>query len=267
MSPTVQASTRGAVRILVNSNPKARNAITPQLYEELPAALDEAVRDPAIGAIVLAGDGDFFCAGGDLRQLATRRELPPAERRVKIERLHGLVRALRDCPKPVIAAVEGGAAGAGFSLALACDMLVAAHGAFFSMAYVKVGLTPDGGATAFLAQFMPRQLMTELCLTGERVSAERLHALGAVNRLAEPGQAIEAALALADGFADGPSSAIARIKQLCGHAHGAPLAAQLDLEADLMAVSQGDPEAAEGIAAFFEKRAPAFTALRRRFEE
>lgn len=262
MSGAVQVRTAGAVRILVNSNPGARNAITPQLYEQLPPALREAARDPAIGAIVLAGDGDFFCAGGDLRQLATRRELPPAERRARIERLHDLVRAIRDCPKPVVAAVEGGAAGAGMSLALACDMLVAAHDAFFSMAYAKVGLSPDGGATAFLAQCMPRQLMTELCLSGERIVAARLHALGAVNRLAAPGQALDTALALAAAVAGGPAAAMARIKRLCGHAYGASLGEQLDLEASLMVESQGDPEAAEGIAAFFGKRTPDFAALR-----
>jgi len=264
MSAALLVRTEGPVRILVNSNPGARNAITPQLYDGLPAALQQAVEDPAIGAIVLAGDGDFFCAGGDLRQLATRRELAPEGRREKIERLHGLIRAIRACPKPVIAAVEGGAAGAGMSLALACDMLVAARGAFFTMAYVKVGLSPDGGATAFLAQCMPRQLMTELCLTGERIPAERLHGLGAVNRLSEPGQALHEALALAGRFADGPSNAIARIKQLCDRAPGASLGAQLDLEAQLMVASQGDPEAAEGIAAFFEKRAADFVPLRRR---
>ena len=105
--------TEGAVRVLVNSNPQARNAITPALYDALPAALEEAAADAAIGAIVLTGDGDFFCAGGDLRQLATRRELTVPERLEKIGRLHQQIRALRACPKPVIAAVEGGAAGAG----------------------------------------------------------------------------------------------------------------------------------------------------------
>jgi enoyl-CoA hydratase/carnithine racemase len=263
MSGAVQVRTEGAVRILVNSNPAARNAITPALYDELPAALLDAAADPAVGAIVLVGDGDFFCAGGDLRQLATRRALAPGQRRAKIERLHDLVRAIRACPKPVVAAVEGGAAGAGMSLALACDMLVVARDAFFSMAYVKVGLTPDGGATAFLAQFVSRQVMTELCLTGERITAERLHALGAVNRLTDRGQALDAALALAAGIANGPANAGARIKLLCQNAFGASLDGQLDLEARLMAESQGDDEAAEGIAAFFDKRTPDFTSLRR----
>ena len=256
--------TEGAVRVLVNSNPAARNAIAPALYDALPAALMDAAADPAIGAIVFAGDGDFFCAGGDLRQLATRRELTLEGRREKIERLHDLIRAIRACPKPVIAAVEGGAAGAGMSLALACDMLVAASNAFFTMAYVKVGLSPDGGATSFLAQCLSRQQMTELCLLGERIPAERLHAFGAVNRLAEPGGALAQALQLAERIAAGPAHAAERIKRLCESAGHASLEEQLDLEAHYMAQSQGDDEAQEGIKAFFEKRTPDFAALRGR---
>jgi len=256
--------TEGAVRVLVNSNPAARNAITPALYDALPAALEEAAADPSIGAIVLTGDGDFFCAGGDLRQLATRRELTVPERLEKIGRLHEQIRALRACPKPVIAAVEGGAAGAGMSLALACDLLVAAENAFFTMAYIKVGLSPDGGATAFLSEFLPRQQMMELCLLGERIPAARLHALGAVNRLVAPGTVLDEALKLAERIAGGPANAGARIKRLCDHAGHASLDQQLDLEAQLMAESQGDDEAQEGIKAFFEKRAPDFASLRGR---
>ena len=256
--------TEGAVRVLVNSNPQARNAITPALYDALPAALEEAAADAAIGAIVLAGDGDFFCAGGDLRQLATRRELTVPERLEKIGRLHQQIRALRACPKPVIAAVEGGAAGAGMSLALACDLLVAAENAFFTMAYIKVGLSPDGGATAFLSEFLSRQQMMELCLLGERIPAERLHAIGAVNRLVAPGTALGEALTLAERIAAGPANAAARIKQLCSSAGRASLDEQLDLEAQLMAESQGDDEAQEGIKAFFEKRAADFASLRGR---
>lgn len=254
--------TEGAVRVLVNSNPQARNAITPALYDALPAALEEAAADAAIGAIVLTGDGDFFCAGGDLRQLATRRELTVPERLEKIGCLHQQIRALRTCPKPVIAAVEGGAAGAGMSLALACDLLVAAENAFFTMAYIKVGLSPDGGATAFLSEFLSRQQMMELCLLGERIPAERLHAIGAVNRLVAPGTALGEALQLAERIAAGPANAAARIKQLCSSAGHASLDEQLDLEAQLMAESQGDDEAQEGIKAFFEKRAADFASLR-----
>ncbi|MBS0465815.1 MAG: enoyl-CoA hydratase/isomerase family protein, partial [Proteobacteria bacterium] len=165
--PALITRREGAVLILTNNNPAARNALSPEFYAGLTAALHAAAGDPTVGAIVLTGEGGHFCSGGDLRQLAKRRELPLSERRLKLEGLHNIIRAVRDCPKPVIMAVEGAAAGAGLSLALAGDMLVAAKNAQFSVAYVKVGLTPDGGATALLAEFVSRQLLTELCLTGE----------------------------------------------------------------------------------------------------
>lgn len=261
-SPAVVRRRDGAVLVLVNNDPDTRNATSPEMYAGLAAGLAEAAADPTVGAVVVTGAGGFFCAGGNLKRLAGRRELPLAERRAQLEGLHGLIRAIRDCPKPVIAAVEGGAAGAGLSIALACDLLVSARNAFYAVAYVRVGLSPDGGATAFLAEFVSRQVLTELCLTGERVPAERLHALGAVNRLVDGGGAEAEAVALATRLAEGPARAMARIKTLCRAAPGAGLAAQLDLEADLMAESLGDDEAAEGIAAFFAKRPADFAALR-----
>lgn len=257
------ARREGGVLVLSNNNPAARNALSPEFYAAVTAALNAAAVDPAVSAIVLTGEGGHFCAGGDLRQLATRRELPIAARRIKLEGLHNLVRTLRDCPKPVIAAVEGAAAGAGLSVALACDMLVAAKNAVFSVAYVKVGLTPDGGATAFLAEFVSRQVLTELCLTGERLSGERLHALGAVNRLAEPGQALAAAIALARQVGEGPELAMARIKQLCRMAPRNTLEQQLELEAQFMIQSQETAESREGIGAFLDKRAADYAKLRK----
>ncbi|MEH3087461.1 MAG: enoyl-CoA hydratase family protein [Xylophilus ampelinus] len=252
----------GAVRVLVLRNPGKRNAIAPGLHEAMRRALDAARDDPAVGALVLTGADGYFCSGGDLGVLATRHALPPAERRARIENLHGMVRALRDCPKPVVAAVEGGAAGAGMSLALACDLLVAARDARFSVAYARVGLTPDGGITGFLAAALPRQLLAEWCLTGDPIGAERLHALGIANRLAAPGAVEVEALAIAARLAAGPQRALGRIKALCHAAHGSGLDAQLDREADAMAESQADAEAAEGMAAFRERRAPDFAALR-----
>jgi hypothetical protein len=135
-------------------------------------------------------------------------------------------------------------------------MLVAARNSLFSVAYVKVGLTPDGGATAFLAEFVSRQVLTELCLTGERISGERMHALGPVNRLAEPGQALADAVALADR--DRPDQAMALIKDLCRQAPRNTLEQQLELEAQHMVRSQGSEESREGIAAFLEKRSADF---------
>ena len=252
----------GAVLVLSNNNVAARNALTIDFYLGVKAALQAAATDPTVGAVVLTGEGGHFCAGGDLRQLIKRRELPVSERRERLEGLHDLIRSVRDCPKPVIAAVEGAAAGAGLSLALACDMLVAARNAVFSVAYVKVGLTPDGGATAFLAEFVSRQVLTELCLTGERISGERLHALGPVNRLAAPGQALDTALALARQVADGPTQAMARIKNLCRHAHRDGLEAQLEREAGHMVLAQESAESLEGIGAFLDKRPADYVKLR-----
>lgn len=252
----------GAVLVLSINNPMARNALTPEFYAALPQALAEAQADPAIGGVVLTGVGWTFCAGGDLHRLALRRAMTRSVRRANLEGLHDLIRAIQNCSKPVIAAVEGAAAGAGLSIALACDMLVAARNASFSVAYVKVGLTPDGGATAFLSEFVSRQVLTELCLTGERITGERMHALGAVNRLVESGTALPAAITLAASIACGPQRAMARIKTLCRQASANTLEQQLELEAGHMVESMGDDEAAEGIAAFFAKRAADFSILR-----
>jgi enoyl-CoA hydratase/carnithine racemase len=260
MEDTLLKRREGAVLVLTHDNPGVRNALSPAFYAALTAALAEAQADAQIGAVVLTGAGGFFCAGGDLRQLARRRELAPEERRERLEGLHDLVRTIRDCGKPVIAAVEGGAAGAGVSLALACDLLVMARDAYFSVAYVKVGLTPDGGATFFLSECLPRQLLTELCLTGERIAAERLAQLGTVNRLAEAGRTVDEAIALAQRLAASPARATARIKDLCRHAAGATLNEQLEREARHMVEALGDTESAEGIAAFFDKRAADFRA-------
>lgn len=252
----------GAVRVLVNHNPGARNALSPGFLSALRSELADAQADAQTGAIVLTGADGYFCAGGDLNQLAKRRELSPDERRERIEDLHDAVRAIGACGKPVIAAVEGGAAGAGVSIALACDLLVMARDAYFSVAYVKVGLSPDAGATAFLSEFVSRQLLTELCLTGDRIGAERLAALGAVNRLVDAGRVEAEAVALAARIADGPARATARIKSLARGAHRHGLEAQLDAEAQMMAESLGDAESAEGIAAFLGKRAADYRSLR-----
>jgi enoyl-CoA hydratase/carnithine racemase len=165
---------------------------------------------------------------------------------------------MRACPVPVIAAIEGGAAGAGLSLALACDLIVAAKDAKFTAAYVKAGLVPDAGLTSAMARLLPRPLAMEMCLMGRPVMASRFAELGAVNRLASPGKAMEEAMALADVLAAGPREAQGVIRGLVAGAYEASEAAQLDAERDAMAAAAGRGEAAEGISAFLEKRPPAY---------
>lgn len=262
MSDILLTRRQGAVLVLTINNPSARNAMSFEFFPALSAALAQAQTDPLIGAVVLIGADNFFCSGGDLRRLAHSHEYTPQQRRTGIETLHQMIRALRDCTKPVIAAVEGGAAGAGVSLALACDLLVIADNAYFSVAYVKVGLTPDGGVTGLLADSMPRQLATELCLTGERIFASRLAQLGIANRLVDAGQVEVEAMALAARLAQGPARAMGRIKKLCRAGSSNTLEQQLDLEAKLMVESQADGEAREGINAFLQKRSADFVALR-----
>lgn len=263
MSELVLSRREGAVQILTYNNPASRNSIVAGCYEAIGGALAAAQADPDVGAIVLTGAGGYFCSGGDLHRLSSRRTQPAAERRAGVDGLNDLVRSIRDCTKPVVAAIEGGAAGAGVSIALACDLLVAARDASFFVAYVKVGLTPDGGATAFLSELMPRQLLTELCLTGDRLPAERLAQFGAANRLVDKGAAEAEAVALAQRIADGPTRATARIKALCRLAHRSSVDEQLEAEAVRMTESMGDDEAAEGIGAFFAKRRPDYVALRK----
>ena len=241
--------------IIWNGNTAKRGALSEELYACIMAAMKQA-SDPRFRAVILTSEGPFFCAGGDLNVLISRRTLSERERRAKIEGLHDLLRAIRACPVPVIAAVEGGAAGAGLSLALACDMIVAAEGAKFTAAYVKAGLVPDGGLTAHMARLLPRPLAMEMCLLARPVEAAQMHGLGVVNHLSSPGQAMADATAIADRLAAGPRAAQNAIRKLVSDAYETSEAQQLDLERDAMALASGADEAAEGIAAFLEKRAP-----------
>jgi enoyl-CoA hydratase/carnithine racemase len=244
--------------VLTLSNPGARNALHPDMYAAGIEALDSAERDPSVRAIVLTGADQFFCAGGNLNRLLENRAKDPSVQAQSIDLLGEWIAALRASSKPVIAAVEGAAAGAGFSLALACDLLVAADDAKFVMSYARVGLTPDGGGSWFLAQALPRQLATEVLLEGKPIGAARLHELGVVNRLAKAGAVRETAIGWADDLGKISPNAAARIKALIGAAGAQPLAEHLVAERDNFVASLHHGDALEGITAFLEKRAPRY---------
>ncbi len=258
MAARLLFGTVGAVLKLTISNPEARNAMHPDIYRGGIEAMARASTDPTVRAVVITGEGEHFCAGGNLNRLLANRNQPPEIQAESIDAMHGWIMAIRDCPKPVIAAVEGAAAGAGFSVALACDLLVAADNARFVMSYIRVGLTPDGGASHWLASRLPYPLAFEMLALGQPVTAKRLQALGLVNELSEPGGALAAAMARASELADGPSFALGRIKSLLGAATRDALAHQLVRERENFLASLFHDDAGEGIAAFLAKRAPAY---------
>jgi enoyl-CoA hydratase/carnithine racemase len=249
------------VLVVTNNDPATRNSMNWDFYDGFREAVETASADPEIGAIVVTGAEGFFCSGGNVNGLKQRSQADYPTRRSSVDKLHAMILAMRACPKPIIAAVDGGAAGAGASLAAACDLVVAARDAYFSVAYVKIGLTPDGGVTAFMGTALPRQLMAEMVFTGDRIPVERLYGLGMVNRLTEPGQSLPAAVELAARLADGPAAALAVGKRLIDQARLNGLKEQLDLEAEGIATALGGAEGREGIAAFLEKRKPDFRSL------
>lgn len=250
----LQANLDGAVLTLSLDGPQTRNSISPPVYKAIQASIIEAGQNPEVRAIVLTGRHGFFSSGGNINNLRASAQSTMAEVSTNTDALNSMILAIRACPTPVIAAVEGGAAGAGFSLALACDMIVASEDAKFVVAYVKVGLAPDGGVTHFLSQGLPRQLVSEMCLTGNPVDAERLHMLGVVNEVTASGEALAAATRSAARLAAGASRAQATIKAEIAAAPRSDLAAHLALEALGINTARFGAEAAEGLAAFLGKR-------------
>ena len=244
--------------VLTLSNPEHRNALGPGMYAAGVEALSVAESSAEVRSVIIAGEGAMFCAGGDLQRLQANRHEAPEVQAQSIEGLHSWIEAIRTFPKPVIAAVEGAAAGAGFSLALACDLIVAAEDAVFVMAYSNVALSPDGGGSWSLTQALPRQLVSELLMAGERVGAARLHELGLVNRVARRGDAMAQALALAEQLNARAPNALASIKELIHDAPAATLSRHLASERDHFVQNLHHANAGIGIAAFLAKQTPSY---------
>lgn len=215
-SPELKISRSGPVLVMTITNPGARNALHPTMYVDAINALKAIPNDSEVGAVVITGEGEHFCGGGDLRRLQQQRHRPREEQSQNIDALCEWIEMIRSVPLPVIAAVEGAAAGGGFSICLACDLIVAAENARFVMSYINVALTPDGGATAALAHALPQQAAFELLACGRACTAHELNSWGMVNRVVESGAALEHALAWARQLSEAPRGAMADIKRLLG---------------------------------------------------
>ena len=254
----LKSAVHGQTLVLTISNPTLRNALGPEIYTAGIEALNAAEGNPEIRSVIITGEGAHFCAGGNLQRLLANREQPTEVQAQSIDGLHTWIEAIHTFPKPVIAAVEGAAAGAGFSLVLMCDLVVAARDSIFIMAYSSIALSPDGGGSWNLSQALPRQLAAELMLLGERISAERLHALGSVNRLVESGTALTQALDLAERINARAPNAMQSIKELINDAPTQSLHVHLTQERDHFVKNLHHANAGLGISAFLNKEKPIY---------
>ncbi len=243
----------GVATITLN-RPESLNALNATMRRELLAALTAARRDDGTRAVVITGAGRGFCAGADLRGGSAEREF----RRVIGTEYNPLIEAIRGLPKPVVASVNGVAAGAGMSLALAADLVVAAADARFVPAFHRIGLVPDSGLTRTLVRALGRHRALEILLGERQLSVGDAHAAGLVAAVVPAEQLAEATRHLARRLADGPTRGIGLTKRLVNAAEDASLADSLAAEAGLQELAGRTEDHAEGVAAFGEKRDPVF---------
>jgi 2-(1,2-epoxy-1,2-dihydrophenyl)acetyl-CoA isomerase len=251
---TIRVEMADAVATITLDRPESLNALNAQMRAELLAAVKAAGRDEAVRAVVITGAGRGFCSGADLRGGSGERDF----RRVLTDEYNPLITTIRELPRPVIAAVNGVAAGAGVSLALACDLVYAAEEARFIQAFVRIGLVPDSGSTRTLVRALGRHRAAQLIFGGDPLSAAEAQAAGLVAEMAPADELAGVAHAAAAKLAAGPTRAIALAKRAINDAEDALLAESLALEAALQELAGRTEDHAEGVAAFGEKREPRF---------
>lgn len=241
------------------NRPERFNSLDFKMAEELVRAFEECDADKTIRAVIFTGAGPAFCSGGDLKGARDSLSGDPGSYFGNLTLgLHRLVADIRLMPKPVIAAVNGAAGGAGFSLAMACDLRVASEKAKFKQAYTSVGLVPDGGWTYHVPRFIGAARASELVLLDPVLDAARALELGLVNRVVPPGEVAGAAREWADKLADGPTAAFARAKALLNASLMPNLESQMERERQGIIACGRTADFAEGVTAFFEKRNPSY---------
>jgi 2-(1,2-epoxy-1,2-dihydrophenyl)acetyl-CoA isomerase len=257
---TVNLRHEGAAATIELNRPEALNAWNQQLGEDLLAAVRAVADDDGVRVVVVTGAGRAFSSGADLK--AGRAEQTEDGhwdvRTTLTQRYHPIIAGLRTMPKPVVAAVNGPAVGIGLSLALAADLIVAAESAYFLLAFVNIGLVPDGGSSLLVPSRVGFARATEMAMLGERISARQALDWGLINRVvADDAFAAEVA-ALRDRLAAGPTRSYAGSKRQLNAWLYARMEEQLELEADIQQEMAGSPDFYEGAAAFVEKRQPTF---------
>lgn len=235
--------------------PEKRNALILEMRHELLRVLERAEEDENVRCIVLTGEGKAFSAGGDLSSL---KELKPLEGRKRLQSSHPLIMKLLEIEKPIIAAVNGPAAGAGFSLALLCDLIIASEQAFFIQSFVNVGLIPDFAAMHFLPKLVGMHKAKELMFLGERISAAEAQEIGIVNRVVPADSLLDETLKLANKLAEKAPVSIGMMKKIMNQHLNRDVKVLLELEAQGQEICFQTEDFQEGARAFFEKRPPRF---------
>jgi len=259
-APVLLESAHESIAVLVMNRPERMNALNNELAAALHGALQRIAKDDSIRVVILTGAGRAFCAGGDLGAIGKGRETSNLKELEPILRAGmGAVLTIRTMPQPVIAAVNGAAAGAGMNVALAADIRISAEEAMFGQNFAKVGLYPDYGGTYFLPELVGPSKASEMFYTGDMIDAKTALQLGLVNRVVPAAQLEAEVKALAQKIASGPPLAIRAVKKLLFAEQKESLERALEKEVEHQMKCFASEDCLEGVHAFFEKRAPKFT--------
>jgi len=250
--------TEGVGLIRLN-RPEDGNAITLEMAQELLEAASRCEEDPEVRSVVLTGSGKMFCAGGDLKVFAAHGDRVSSYMKKVTQAFHAAISRFNWMDAPVVGAINGTAAGGGLSLALATDIAIAAESAKFTMAYTRVGLSPDGGSTYFLARLVGLRRAKEMMLLNPVLSARQALEWGLINGVVADEQVMSTALETAQQLAHGPTLAFGATKRLLLAQAPAGLESQMEWESRAIAAMAGSPDGQEGMAAFLGKRTPKFT--------
>lgn len=259
---TVNVSFAGAVATIQLNRPQALNAWNRQFGEELLEALHRARREESVRAVLIEGAGRAFSSGADLKDISggeTTADGRPDVYKTLTKRYHPIMHAIREMPKPVIASVNGPAVGIGCSLALCCDLIVAGESAYFLLAFVNIGLVPDGGSSLFVPTRVGMARATELMMLGERLPAPQALQWGLINRVFPDERLAEEAAGLAQRLASGPTRSYAGTKRQLNNWLYARFEEQLELEAQIQREMASSEDFLEGAMAFVEKRPTRFS--------
>ncbi len=257
---TILYEREDAVAWITLNRPNQLNSFSGNMREELLHAILDAQESPQVHAIVITGSGKAFCTGGDLKHMAKLKSKSAGfeELRPLLDQGRHVVTVIHECPKPIIAMVNGVAAGAGCNLALACDLRIAGEYAVFTQSFIKVGLHPDWGGTYFLPRLIGQGRALEMMLTGKRVEAEEALEIGLVHQVVPSSHLRENTKRMAARLAAAPATAARLIKMAVYGSLDNDLAGMLEFECEAQRQCWNSPESAEGITAFSQKRRPAF---------